>query len=280
MEFRSQSPDIEELRGVPRTLLIPLAARARAAMVFPALDPQDLFAQAALKATGTEVHTSPMDTPTVINVLWRTQLIKQLGRAFFDRYPKSPGIDLGAGLAHHFQWLSNGRNCWLDVDLPEVIALRQSLMSQALPRCQHQSTDLTRYGWWHELTLPHDHPPRPTLVVCEGVLMYLQPSEVRQIIREIAHNAPADSELLVDFMSPLGIGRALLPNIGEPAGAPFNWGAHNGLEIAHIHPRLELLAQYSVSEAYGWAAPWAELFWSPLTGGPLYGLAHLRVSDA
>ena len=102
---------------------------------------------------------------------------------------------------------------------------------------------------------------------------------VRQIIREIAQNAPVDSELLLDFMSPLGIGRAWVPDIDEMATAPFNWGAHNGLEIARIHPRLELLAQYSVSEAYGWAAPWAEMFWSPFTGGPLYGLAHLRVSD-
>jgi O-methyltransferase involved in polyketide biosynthesis len=279
MEFQSQSPGLEALQGIPRTLLIPLAARARAASLCPALDPQDQFAQAAMAATGTQVHTSPMDVPAVVNVLWRTQLIKQLGRAFFERHPQSPGVDLGAGLAHHFQWLNNGHNCWLDVDLPEVIALRRSLMPGNAPRCQHQSTDLTDNGWWQGLALPKNHPPRPTLVVCEGVLMYLQPSHVRQIIREIAHNAPVDSELLVDFMSPLGIGRALLPRIGETADAPFIWGTHNGLEIANIHPRLELLAQYSVSEAYGWMAPWAEMFWSPLTGGPLYGLAHFRVSD-
>lgn len=280
MKFHSQSPGIQALQGVPRTLLIPLAARAKAAAVFPGLNPQDLFAQAALEATGTEVHTSPIDVPTMVNVLWCTQLIKQLGRAFFEHNPDSPGVDLGAGLAHHFQWLSNGQNSWLDVDLPEVIALRQSLMRDTTSHCRHQSTDLTSFGWWQGLDLPDKHPPRPTLVVCEGVLMYMQASQVRQIIREIAQNAPVDSELLVDFMSPLGIGRALLPNIGEPAGAPFTWGIHNGLEIAHIHPRLELLAQYSVSEAYGWVAPWAEMFWSPFTGGPLYGLAHLRVTDS
>jgi len=97
MKFTSQSQDIEELEGVPRTLLIPLAARAKAATVFPALDPQDLFARAALLATGTEVQTSPIDTPTVINVLWRTKLIKQLGRAFFERPPKVPASIWGRG---------------------------------------------------------------------------------------------------------------------------------------------------------------------------------------
>lgn len=128
MEFRSQSPDIAELHGVLRTLLIPLAARAKAATVFPALDPQDQFAQAALLASGTEVDTTPVDAAIMVNVLWRTRLIKQLGQAFFDRHPDSPGMDLGAGLAHHFQWLDNGCNSWLDVDLPEVIALREALL--------------------------------------------------------------------------------------------------------------------------------------------------------
>jgi O-methyltransferase involved in polyketide biosynthesis len=279
MEFKSQSPDIAELHSVPRTLLIPLAARAKAAMVFPALDPQDQFAQAALQASGTEVDTSPADAAVMVNVLWRTRLIKQLGQAFFDRHPHSPGVDLGAGLAHHFQWLDNGCNSWVDVDLPEVIALRQSLLCCTGPRCQHQASDLTSPGWWSRLTWPDSHPPDPTLVVCEGVLMYMQPSQVRQLIREIATQAPVDSELLIDFMSPLGIGQALIPRMGEPDGAPFTWGAHNGLEIARIHPRLELLAQYSVAEAYGWGAHWSELLWRPFTGGPLYGLAHLRVSD-
>jgi O-methyltransferase involved in polyketide biosynthesis len=279
MEFRSQSPDIAELHGVLRTLLIPLAARAKAATVFPALDPQDQFAQAALLASGTEVDTTPVDAAIMVNVLWRTRLIKQLGQAFFDRHPDSPGMDLGAGLAHHFQWLDNGCNSWLDVDLPEVIALREALLPCTGPRCQHQSTDLTAHDWWQGLAMPHSHPQHPTLVVCEGVLMYMQPSQVRQLIREIATHAPVDSELLIDFMSPLCIGQTLIPRMGEPAGAPFTWGAHNGQEIARIHPRLELLAQYSVAEAYGWGAHWAELFWTPLTGGPLYGLAHLRVSD-
>lgn len=279
MDFLMRSSDIDELQGVPRTLLIPLVARARAASVFPALDPQDRFAQATLDAACVEVHTSPVDQPTLVNVLWRTALIKQLGRDFFARHPDSPGIDLGAGLAHHFQWLNNGLNSWLDVDLPEVISLRQSLLQSAQPCSRHQSADLTQPGWWQRLALPPHCQRKPALIVCEGVLMYFQPWQVRQIVREIADNAPEDSELLVDFMSPLGMGQALIANICDIPNAPFQWGAHNGQEIARLHPRLELLAQHSVSEAYGWGASWAEMFWSPLTGGPLYGLAHLRVTD-
>jgi len=279
MDFLTRSPGTDELQGVPRTLLIPLVARAWGSKVFPALDPQDHFAQAALKATCSEVHTSPADQSTLVNVLWRTALIKQLGLDFFARHPDSPGVDLGAGLAHHFQWLSNGHNSWLDVDLPEVITLRASLLDGARPCSQHQSADLTHPGWWQRLALPPNCQRKPALLICEGVLMYLQPSQVRQIVREIADNAPQDSELLVDFMSPLSMGRALLPSVCETVDAPFRWGAHNGQEIARIHPRLELLTQHSVAEAYGLAASWHDWLCQPLTGGPLYGLAHLRVTE-
>jgi O-methyltransferase involved in polyketide biosynthesis len=279
MDFKTTSPDIAELQGVLRTLLIPLAARAHAAKVFPVLDPQDQFAQAALEATGTEVQTSAADLATLVNVLWRTGRIKELGRAFFEQHPQSPGVNLGAGMAHHFQWLSTGQNSWLDVDLPEVIALRQSLLDDVSPRSQHQAADLTHPGWWKRLDLPPGPHRKPVLLVCEGVLMYFQPAQVRQIVREIADNAPADSELLVDFMSPLGMAHSLIPNACETPDAPFQWGVHNGQEIAEIHPRLELLAQHSVSEAYGWGATWAEMFWGYYTGGPLYGLAHLRVTE-
>jgi len=59
----------------------------------------------------------------------------------------------------------------------------------------------------------------------------------------------------------------------------FTWGAHSGMEIASLHPRLELLDQHSVSEAWGWWGSWLEVLYTPLTGGPMYGLAHLKVSD-
>jgi hypothetical protein len=39
------------------------------------------------------------------------------------------------------------------------------------------------------------------------------------------------------------------------------------------------LAQHTVAEAYGPACCWAEMCLSPWTGGPLYGLAHLQITE-
>ena len=278
MQFLTQSPRIEKLQGVPRTLLVPLAARAQGGAAFPVLDPHDRYAQKLLSAMGTEAQTDLSDVPVVVNVLWRTGLIKQMGRDFFARYPEGLGVNLGAGLAHYFQWLGQNNNTWVDVDLAQVIELRQLYIPPTSSQCDNQAMDITEPGWWQGLSGHQRHSRQPVLVVCEGVLMYLPPFKVNRIIREICENAPEGSELVLDFISPLAVGPTAMLKQQEAPDAPFTWGVHNGHEITHLHPRLELLSQHSVSEAYGLGVHWAEMCWHLFTGGPLYGMARFRIS--
>lgn len=268
------------LHGVERTLLMPMIVRARAATLCPWLDPQDACAGKALAHSGSTWPGPPADAASIVNILWRTRMIKAIGQDFFGRFPHVQGINLGAGLSDYFQWLDNGQNRWMDVDLPEVVALRRHWLPRHPSRHETLSEDLRAPGWWTRLGLQRHNHHHPLLLVCEGVLMYLTPTEVARLLREIGECAPEGSELLCDFISPLGIGRTL-PCEDNPPAEPvtFRWGAHNGQEIASLHPRLELLEQHSVAEAWGWGGSWLENLFTPFTGGPMYGLAHLKVSD-
>ena len=264
---------------VPSTLMVPLVARARGAKVFPWLDPEDAQAQHILQNHHPAVDPLLQDRSSVLNVLWRTHLIKQIGDAFFKQHPTAIGINLGAGLSDYFQWLDNGHNHWLDVDLEPVVAMRQLLLNPHSDMAHNTSIDLTRPGWWQELNLSPLEADAPLLLICEGVLMYLTPRQVKSVLQEIGDNAHEGSQLVCDFMTPLGIGQArMVPSVGG-TGAEFSWGAHNGLEVARLHPRLELLAQHTAAEAYGPASCWAEMCLAPWTGGPLYGLAHLQITE-
>lgn len=267
------------LRGVQRTLFVPLIVRAQAPAWCPLLDPQDAHAVQALNQSGEWPANYPTDSATAINILWRTQKIKDIASNFFERFAHVQGVNLGAGLSDYFQWLDNGLNRWLDVDLPEVVQLRQALLPHPGPRAELRAQDLREAGWWDRLGLQRHNHRNPLLLISEGLLMYMQPTEVKTFLREIGEHAPEGTELLCDFISPLGIGQTppLHPHWQE--GVSFQWGAHNGQEIASLHPRLELLEQHSVSEAYGWYGPWLEMLSTPLTGGPLYALAHLKVTD-
>jgi O-methyltransferase involved in polyketide biosynthesis len=271
---------LPSLESVPSTLLAPLVARARGGKIYPWLDPHDTQAQQVLQNSHHAVDPMLQDRASVLKVLWHTHLIKQIGAAFFQHYPEAVGINLGAGFSDYFQWLDNGHNHWLDVDLEPVVSMRHVLLSPQSERAQNGHIDLNQPGWWQRLPHSIREANAPLLLVCEGVLMHLTPKQVKAVLQEIGDNAHEGSQLVCDFMTPLGIGKSSrLASSVSGSGAEFLWGAHNGLEVARQHPRLELLAQHTAAEAYGPACCWAEMCLGPWTGGPQYALAHLQITE-
>lgn len=280
MTRKSDSKGTTMLDAVSSTLLIPLVARARGPLIYPWLDPDDVQAQHVMDTLGHVIDPLMQDRAAMLTVLWRTQLMKRLGEDFFRHYPDAQGINLGAGLSDYFQWLNNGHNCWLDVDMDEVVSLRHLLLQVHSESAKDRCLDLTQPGWWQDLGLDERTGHKPMLLICEGLLMYLTPTQVRSVFKEIGNNAPEGSELVCDFMTPMGIGLTHMTPSVSATGAEFRWGAHNALEVAHLHPRLELIAQHTAAEMYGWSFCWAEMCMTPWTGGPLYGVAHMQITEA
>lgn len=271
-----------QLHPVPCTLLIPLAARAYGGRYFPWLDCHDAVAHALLTELGADVNATLDDLPTVLNVLWRTRAIKEAGRAFFAEHAHALGVNLGCGLTHYFQWLDSGANQWLDSDLPEVMALRQQLLPLRCSRARYAEVDLAQPGWWQRLGLPearHGLPVPPVLLVCEGVLMYLQPKQVNAVLAEFAQCAPPGSRMVLDVMTRRAVGCASHYPSMRPTGAEFCWGVGSMAELAAVHPRLKLLREQSAAEGYGWVGIAMDTLWRPWLGAPLYGLATLGVRD-
>ncbi|WP_119155169.1 class I SAM-dependent methyltransferase [Caldimonas tepidiphila] len=281
---RSEAPPqsylVPTLSAVPSTLAIPLAARAWGGRRFPALDVHDGHAADALALLGDDGRRWLDDEVTVFGVLVRTALFREQARAFFARHPQGLGVSLGCGLADYFQWLDNGRNHWIDADLPEVVALRSRL---ALPECRRRRcrpVDLTDCDWWDRLGLASGPGAPPVLLICEGVLMYLQPEQVQALLRCFGERAPEGSQLVLDAMSWLAPGHAELNPSVRQTGAQFTWGLSRLAELTEPHPRLRLGWQYSVMEDYGF--PYAQLgplfrwFW----GVPLYALYRIEAREA
>jgi len=170
------------LHGVAHTLFLPMAIRAQAASLCPWLDPQDHRARTMVERMGLHMPIQPLDGVSVLNILWRTQKIRQIGQDFFERYAHVQGINLGAGLTDYFQWLDNGHNRWMDVDLPEVIHLRKRLLPETVARHEIRTEDLRISGWWNRLGLQKHNHRNPLLLITEGVLMYMQPTEVKGLL--------------------------------------------------------------------------------------------------
>lgn len=270
---------LADLGRVSNTLLVPLLARATGGDLFPRYHPHDQYAQYLSHVLHTQIRGFVGDWATVLNILWRTWLIKQAGESFFQRHPNAMGVNLGAGLSHYFQWLDNQHNRWLDLDLDPVIRLRKLVFGHTSTHHKQKACDIKHSNWWHEAGLPTRDRARPVFLICEGVSMYLTPEQMKTMVSHIVEHAPPESELVLDYISHVGVGKAHWhPSIGA-TGSEFRWGCEHITDVCKSHPRLELLAEHSVAEAYGPGASWMEKVLEPWLGGPMYGLAHFRLND-
>jgi O-methyltransferase involved in polyketide biosynthesis len=281
MDQRAFAPARErssvQLDDVPSTLVIPLAARAFGDDMFPNAALGDAYAEPALHKMAVDVSPYLRDKHSVFGVLSRTRVFRQLALDFFEQHPYAIAANLGCGLTHYFQWLDNHTNHWLDADVAQVMRLRKRLLPSFSKRHQNATVDLKMPGWWQRLGLPGAKSEVPVLVICEGVLMYLEAHEVEHVLREFGQNAPAGSEMVFDSLSWLAIGCAALHPSVCHTHAEFKWGSKHVRDFTAPHPRLVLRSEHPVMDGYDFNMALACSSFRALWGVPLYGIVRLRV---
>ncbi|MGW6917172.1 class I SAM-dependent methyltransferase [Kitasatospora sp. NPDC054939] len=109
---------------------------------------------------------------------------------FLLREPRGTVVCLGEGLETQYWRVDNGRAQWLGVDLPDAVALRDRLLPPG-PRRRSLAADATDLRWADEVDRS-----RGTLITAQGLLMYLQPMQVRALIAGCADRFPGATFLL------------------------------------------------------------------------------------
>lgn len=158
---------------------------------------------------------------------------------FLARHPDAVVLHLGCGLdGRVFRVKPPSSVLWFDVDQPGVIELRRRLYS-----------DTEQYRMiGSSVTDPQylDGIPagRPTLVVAEGLLMYLPEHEVRRLLDRLTERFDY-GELLFDTISPLG----------PPLSKVFThgivkWGIRDIRDLERWNPALRFLDRTSALTGY------------------------------
>ena len=158
---------------------------------------------------------------------------------FLARHPDAVVLHLGCGLdGRGFRLAPPPSVLWFDLDQPAVIELRRRL---------YDDTDSYRMigsSVTDALWLDHIPTGRPTLVVAEGLLMYLQESEVRQLLERLTDRFDS-GELLFDTLS------ALAPRLSKVlTKGIITWGIRDARDIETWNPRLRFLEQTSMLAGY------------------------------
>ncbi|RJP76718.1 MAG: class I SAM-dependent methyltransferase [Candidatus Zixiibacteriota bacterium] len=238
------------LTGVPETALIPLWARA-AEMRRPDALVRDPRAAEWLAALDYDFSRFSGTWMSQLGVAVRTRLLDQAVLVFLQAHPEATVLNLGAGLDTRFFRVDNGCLRWIEVDLPEVVAVKRRLAPET-ERFRLLEGSVTGPEWLARLPVSGAE----TLVLAEGLLMYLRESQVRGLLGILAERFPG-GECLLELLGPALVGRSRWNDtVSRVAGAEFTWSVADSREMARWGVGLEILQEWYFTdyarERWGW----------------------------
>ncbi|KAH8648615.1 S-adenosyl-L-methionine-dependent methyltransferase [Xylariales sp. PMI_506] len=162
---------------------------------------------------------------------------------------------------------------WVDLDLPEVVALRQQVVDEPLTdkdsgnEYRLVATSVMDDKWLEGI--PRD---RPVVVVMEGLTMYLSRDEIHILVRRIMQHFEAGGEFVFDAMGWLieSIITLAVVLIGDK-DVSFRWSVRDPKVLAKEIPGLELRTALTLPDLEGFEkfplllrAFLVFLWWTPL----------------
>jgi len=249
------------LEGSQRTLLLTLRGRADEHARPDGLlrDPlaADWLARLGWDPTFDAVYTPGLQTGFAV----RARVMDDVTRAFLAERPTALVIEIGAGLSTRPYRIEAPDARWALVDLPDALAVRATLEAPE-PRLLPIPAGFGDSAWIAALP-PLD--ARDVLLIAEGVLLFLDPGEMRRGVDLLRQHLPGATFLL--DASGAAFSAAARARWAS-AGAAVNWlidGAQDiralGLHIERQWPTLEQfperwkgLLRYPLSRAQKQAA--------------------------
>jgi O-methyltransferase involved in polyketide biosynthesis len=114
-------------------------------------------------------------------------------RQWLERHPDGFVVSLGEGLETQGRRVDNGRMRWLSVDLPDAMRLRERFLTPT-DRFRHSAVSALDPDWMDTVD-----PSSGVFIVAQGLLMYLEPEAVRELLAGIADRFPG-AEMVFDVV--------------------------------------------------------------------------------
>jgi O-methyltransferase involved in polyketide biosynthesis len=187
-----------ELGSVQETLLMPLWARAREAEKENPIV-CDNYARNIVKRI--EYDFSKLDALLTdemhqMSFPIRAYNFDSIVMAFLEQNRKAVVVNIGAGLDTTFQRVDNGKVLWINIDLPDVVALRQKL----IPDSKREITidkSVFDFTWMNDIA-------RKTrdcsiMFMAAGVFCYFEVSDIKNLFRKLADLYPSSHVVFDSF---------------------------------------------------------------------------------
>lgn len=137
-----------------------------------------------------------LDNRVVVHVALRAKRYDDYVRDFAKAHPDAIIINIACGMDYRFERVDNGAISFYDLDLPEMIAIKQQRFPQQ-ERYLQIGQSVFEFDWMNRI--PKD---KKILLLAEGLFMYCQENEVKALFIELQRRFPSCEivfELFNDF---------------------------------------------------------------------------------
>ena len=228
------------LTGVSQTLLLPLLARAKFSQ-FPNPPLYDAQAIKLIEKIDYDFNQlfASVGYATSIWMIARAYQFDAAIKVYLQRHPKAVIVNLGAGLDTTFYRVDNGQLTWLDIDLPQVIDLRKTLLPVPDKRVHYLAYSLLDSNWIDAVKKFGEH----IFFVAGGLFMYFPKAQAQSLLVTMANKFP-QAELIFDAIPSASL--AYVNAILEAANivnAKLQWGLDYGYELERWSGNIKLISQ-------------------------------------
>jgi methyltransferase (TIGR00027 family) len=185
------------------------------------------------------IHRTSLPASNQYLVTLRAKQLDDWCADYLQRHPDAVVLHLGCGLdGRAFRLDIPPSVLWFDIDQPSVIGLRRALYDDT-EHYRMIGSSVTDPQWLDDIPTG-----RPTLIVAEGLLMYLSESEVRQLLQRLTDRF-GHGEMLFDTLSALAplLSKVLTKGI-------IKWGISDVRELETWNPKLRFLEQSPALTGY------------------------------
>lgn len=184
-----------DLHGVEKTLLIPLWGRAKETEKDDPLI-VDAHAKEVLEKVDYDFSKMESGFSEVERLTWviRAYHFDNTVRKFVSNHPNALIVNIGAGLDTTFHRIDDGKVRWVNIDLPDVISLRKSLMPGAA-RDITIGKSVFDFSWIDDIRPMAEG--AAIMIIAAGLLCYFEEEQVKKLFCKIADEYP-EAHLVFD----------------------------------------------------------------------------------
>jgi methyltransferase (TIGR00027 family) len=204
-----------------------------------------------------------MDKKLMLFISLRAKRFDDHARAFLLSNPGGTIINLGCGLDTRFWRIDNGKVRFYDLDLPEVIELKKKLCRET-GHYHMIASSVLDYNW---LSLLKEQVEGPVLFMAEGLFMYLEKKDVKELVLKLQSGYPG-SELVCEVVNE-SVAHGWLKSLMDMrmhkqlhvgGGVTFLSGIKNGKEMESWSPGIKLMDEWSYFDSTEKKLGWLRLF--------------------